>query len=107
MIENEMLVILSRDGNKSGTGDRSSSTTLKRKLQEWVSKCEVDDGYCFQGRPYPRRPARAPTVVVAPLNDEVEDCIQLHKPALLSHDPSNDERQTKSTVLWEDLQEKE
>lgn len=107
MIEDEMLVILSRDGKKSGTKDRSSSTTLKRKLQECVSKCEVDDGYCFQGQPHPRRPVRAPTVVVAPLNQEAEDCIEMHKPALLSHNPSHDERRTKSTVLWEDLQNDE
>lgn len=101
-----MLVILSRDGNKSVTRDRSSSTALRRKLQEWVSKCEVDEGYCFQGQPRPQRPVRAPTVIVAPLNKEAEDCIQMHKPALLSHDPSHDERRTKSTVLWEDLEEK-
>lgn len=107
MIENEMLVILSRDDKESGARDRSSSTTLKRKLQGWVSKCEVDDGYCFRGQPHPRRPVRAPTVVVAPLNKEAEDCIQMHKPALLSHNPSHDERRTKSTVLWEDLEEKE
>lgn len=107
MIENEMLIILSRDGNDSGKSDRSSSTTLKRKLQQWVSKCEVDEDYCFRGQPQPRRPVRAPTVVVAPLNQEAEDCIQMHRPALLSHNPSHDERRTKSTVLWEILKKEE
>lgn len=102
-----MLVILSSDDNNSVTRDRSSSTTLTEKLQEWVSKCEVDDGYCFQGQPHPRRPVRAPTVVVAPLNKEAEDCIKMHKPDLLSHNPSHDERRTKSTVLWEDLEERQ
>lgn len=102
-----MLVILSSDDNNSVTRDRSSSTTLTEKLQEWVSKCEVDDGYCFQGQPHPRRPVRAPTVVVAPLNKEAEDCIQMHKPDLLSHNPSHDERRTKSSVHWEDLREEE
>lgn len=102
-----MLIILSSDGNGSGKSERSSSTTLKRKLQEWVSKCEVDDGYCFQGQPHPHRLVRAPTVVVAPLNQEAEDCIQMHKPALLSHNLSHDERRTTSTVLWENLQKEE
>lgn len=101
-----MLIILSKDGNQSGTKDRSSSTTLMGKLQDCVSKCEGDDVYCFHGQPHPRRPVRAPTVVVAPLNKEAEDCIQMHKPELLSHNPSHDESRTKSTVLWEDLKEK-
>lgn len=102
-----MLVILSRDGNKSVTRDRSSSTALRRKLQEWVSKCEIDEEYCFHAQPRIQSHVRAPTVIVAPLNKEAEDCIQVHKPALLSHNPSHDERRTKSTVLWEDLEEKE
>lgn len=106
MIENEMLIILSNDGDLTSVSrDRSSSTTLKRKLQEFVSKCEVDDEYCFQGRPDRDRPLRAPTVVVAPLNREAEDSIQMHKPTLLSHNPSHDQIRTKSTVRWEGLQD--
>jgi hypothetical protein len=103
MIENEMLIILSKDGNESATRDRSTSTTLKDKLQKWVSKCKEDDGYCFRGQPRLGRLVRAPTVVVAPLNKEAEDCIEMHKPTLLSHNPRRDERRTRSTVLWEEL----
>lgn len=103
MIENEMLIILSQDGNKSEKRDRSSSTVLKNKLQEWVSRCEVDDVYCFQGQPHSPRLVRPPTVVVAPLNKEAEDCIQMHRPELLSHNPLHGERRTRSTVFWEEL----
>ncbi|KAI3391292.1 hypothetical protein diail_7623 [Diaporthe ilicicola] len=103
MIEGEMLVILSRN-EKGATTDRSTSKVLSAKLSGFVSRCETDNDYCFRGKPYKDRLVRAPTVVVAPLNEEAENSIkQLRADELQRHDPLDSESRTKSTVIWEEL----
>lgn len=95
-----MLVILSESDKDSGKSDRSTSGKLKADFQRWAAKCDKDDDYCFKGKPTPPRPARAPTAVLAPLNEEAESQIKLNESQL---DLLQPERKTKSSVLWENL----
>ena len=95
-----MLVILSESDKESGKSDRSTSGKLKADFQRWAAKCDEDADYCIEGKPTPRRPARVPTAVLAPLNEEAESHIKLNKSQLDLLQPG---RKTKSSVLWENL----
>lgn len=92
MIENHMLIVLSKDRKRALSGE------LRKKFEDIHSRCMNDRrNYCLEGVPKPMPSiTRAATVVEAPLNEVAKLAISEHNPDLPTFDPAREKEMRKS-----------